>query len=303
MMIDCPGHGGDHAVEAARQAGVARLAVVFVSHNDLDHLAGIFEVISRFGAGQVRYNHGTVIPQDPDERKKLRAALRSFRDLTARGIDTRPVTMGEAGSVGAIKWRVLAPDHSQISFAQGIGDPNHSSVVMRLDIASSSFLIAGDAEGLSWRSLIDGQADLEADVFLIPHHGAAIAQGGRRASLIEILEAVNASTHVISVGTTNPYGHPDAETLRLLHESSARLLCTQANKICLATVEVQGVRKAAEAALPPSCLAGASGATPNAAPCAGTITFIVHQEGVPATQPDASAHEAVVAAMGDPHGG
>lgn len=227
VLVDCPAGKEERALAVLETEGADLLRLVVATHSDLDHLGGVFTVASAFPTREVRVNGAPVVCADPDERKRLRAALRAIAGLKHRHVAVGDVKAPDRGVVGALAWCVLAPDQAQLLHAQGIGSPNHASVVIRLEVGNSRFLLAGDADGLSWRGLLDSQADLHADVLLIPHHGGQMQASDTDAAIGEVLRAVGARLAVLSFGRQNHYGHPHESTLAAIEALGLRLAATQ----------------------------------------------------------------------------
>jgi competence protein ComEC len=75
-------------------------------------------------------------------------------------------------------------------------------------------LLTGDIETEAGRALLDAEpGGLSAQVLKVPHHGSATGLSP------ELLAAIHPAVALISVGAKNPYGHPAANTLRLLHDA------------------------------------------------------------------------------------
>ena len=227
IMIDCPAEQGSTAIKTLDTLGAKRLKVVVVTHNDLDHFGGVFHVVTSLPTTTIRMNEATVVPADPDERKRLKAALRSISGLRYRNIEFEDARRGDADQTGDISWEILTPTKPQLLHAQGIGNANHASVVIRLDVLGHRFLIAGDADGASWRSVLDAGMDVRATVFLFPHHGAELSDSNDAAGAAEILDAIAPEFVILSFGATNCYGHPHPDTLRLLARRNQTLLAMQ----------------------------------------------------------------------------
>jgi hypothetical protein len=89
---------------------------------------------------------------------------------------------------------------------------------------------------------------LEANVFLIPHHGARLdSTSDDQDVLRQLLDAVGAGYHVISVGFRNSYDHPHPRLLEeVARRPNARLMCTQINTTCLGDADLQAVQDAGE---------------------------------------------------------
>lgn len=99
-------------------------------------------------------------------------------------------------------------------------DANCMSIVCRVDYSEVSFLFTGDAEDLLEYILIDGGAELEADVLKVGHHGSTTS------TTREFVDAVNPMYAVIMCGEENPYGHPRQETLDTLQERNIAVFRT-----------------------------------------------------------------------------
>ena len=197
--------------------------------------------------------------------------LRALEGLEQDGVTLGPATADASGDVGCIAWTILAPTHGQVSGAQARRSPNYSSAVVRLDVGGRRILVAGDADGFAWRRLLTTRPEsVVADAFRLPHHGDFYEGSATNASTPEILNAVGADFHIVSVGTANSHGHPEGATLAELAQStrSSRVFCTEVNAKCLAGQPIP--HEIASASLPSGSLVGAS-RPPHSCPCAGTV--------------------------------
>jgi beta-lactamase superfamily II metal-dependent hydrolase len=227
IMIDCPRGKAHRALDELVSQRAERLELVVATHSDLDHLGGIYPIVDKFPTATIRLNEATVVPADPDERKQLKAALRAISGMRHRHVNIDDARRGDLGAVGDIRWRVFAPTKAQLLHAQGIGSPNHASVVLRLEVGDHRFLIPGDADAASWRKTIDAGDDISALVFLFPHHGAELLASPHEAGADEVLDAVSPKVVVLSFGATNGNGHPHPTTLNLFAERDQTFLATQ----------------------------------------------------------------------------
>ena len=104
--------------------------------------------------------------------------------------------------------------------AAGCGRTNDSSIVVRIDYGSTSFLLAGDAEDWSEYMMLDEGVNLKANVLKVGHHGSGSATS------TEFLKAVQPEYAVISAGAGNDYGHPHASVLNRLSKAGSKVLRT-----------------------------------------------------------------------------
>jgi competence protein ComEC len=86
-------------------------------------------------------------------------------------------------------------------------DANNTSVVLRALYKGHAILFTGDMERKEEDAILRSGADVHADILKVPHHGS------RTSSSTGMLLAVHPSLAVISVGTGNKYGHPNADVL------------------------------------------------------------------------------------------
>ncbi len=91
---------------------------------------------------------------------------------------------------------------------------NNDSLVLRLCRKETCLLLPGDIEADVEKKLAASQAGLGAVLLKVPHHG------GRDAASSEFLAAVQPEVAVISVGATNPFGHPYPAVLERLATES-----------------------------------------------------------------------------------
>ena len=86
-------------------------------------------------------------------------------------------------------------------------DQNENSVVMRLQIGESSFLLMGDAEVSTEESILQSGLEVNSGVLKVGHHGS------NSSTSETFLSAVSPTIAIISAGEGNQYGHPHQETM------------------------------------------------------------------------------------------
>ena len=92
-------------------------------------------------------------------------------------------------------------------------DTNDTSIVLRIDYGSTSFLLTGDMEETAETDLVNSGANLRADVLQVGHHGSSTSTS------YLFLNAVLPEMGIISCGVNNKYGHPHEETLSILRDA------------------------------------------------------------------------------------
>lgn len=212
---------GERVVAPALWAlGIRRLDLVAGTHAHRDHLGGLSAVLRRFPVGLVWLPRGLDLSAHPDTRE--------FAGLCRRqGIPLHQVGRGEVHQMGAVRIEVLHPQ----AVLPG-GDANRASLVLRLQMGRVCLLLTGDA-GREVERTLSRMAELQScDILKVGHHGSRGASTGR------FLDRVRPRLAVISVGASNPWGHPHLEVLEALTRVGARTFRTDRHGMI--TLETDG---------------------------------------------------------------
>ena len=183
VLVECDGQfmlydggnvdDGSLVVSYLQKQGVEELQYVFCSHAHEDHVGGLAAALAYFPANHV-YSPVT------------EASTKCFRDFVKytqqQGLQV------EVPAVG-------------------------TSIVLRIDYGSTSFLLTGDMEKTAESDLVASGANLKADVLQVGHHGSSTSTG------YAFLNAVLPEMGIISCGVNNKYGHPHEETLSILRDA------------------------------------------------------------------------------------
>lgn len=89
-------------------------------------------------------------------------------------------------------------------------DKNDNSVVVKLQLGSTSFLFTGDAEADAEQSILNAGLNVQSDVLKVGHHGSDSSTSQA------FLDSVAPSYAIISAGEGNSYGHPHNVTIQKL---------------------------------------------------------------------------------------
>jgi competence protein ComEC len=160
---------------------IRRIDALILTHAHHDHLDGLFDVLENFEVGEVWLGRN---PMVPEYRKFLEQIYR-------RQIPIRWVWAGQ--QIGP--FTVLHPP-ADWTVDQRV--QNDDSVVLQLDADGTSVLLTGDLE----RSII---LPGPVDILKIPHHGS------KNTKL-----SVQFRIPIVSVGASNPFGHPHSSKLPAL---------------------------------------------------------------------------------------
>jgi competence protein ComEC len=199
VLVD-GGPPGDGLVAKLRDAGVGRLDVAILTHDQADHVGGIDELLGEMPVRALLYG----------------VADRGLLDeASSDGVRPRRIAAGRELRSGRLRLDVIWPPAELLAGSHAGEDPNRLALVMVARWGGFSMLLTADAEAES--TPIDPGP---VDVLKVAHHGS------EDAGLEGLLERTLPKLAVISVGRDNPYGHPTAATLAVLASHGVRTLRT-----------------------------------------------------------------------------
>lgn len=180
---------------------IERIPILFITHAHADHMEGLPEVLASHQVDLV------VLPALADPPAQYRRLIA----MTA-GHRTRVARAGDRFEWPAARVHVLWP-RTQIDE----GSPaNNNSTVLLVEIGRLRALLLADVEREA-QSALPGIGGV--DLVKIAHHGSA-NQAWR------LFDQWRPAVGVISVGTDNPYGHPDPTLLNALSVRGIRVFRT-----------------------------------------------------------------------------
>jgi competence protein ComEC len=203
IFIDTPGldvlidggtrSAGDTVVEYMENLSITKIDLMVATHMDADHIGGLIKVLS------------STIQVDEVLVNNQPHTSATYDDFMAFN-SNHTFTTAERGTMytltQTVNLTVLNPVHPLEFTTQ-----NENSIVTRLQIGESSFLLMGDAEENTETSILQSGLTVDSDVLKIGHHGS------NSSTTDTFLTAVSPSTAIISAGLNNQYGHPHQETL------------------------------------------------------------------------------------------
>ncbi len=274
LLIDCAAGARAIVLDYLLKAEVRALDLVVITHSDLDHAGDIVDVATSF----IRDFGGTIdrlaflidrpLGPDPGVNSRYRVLLQGLAQLLRSGVRKIDPYAGVKFHFGGVAVTMLHPTAADHCDALAAGLRNDASVVMRLEYAGRRLLLGADVQGRGWRWMVDRGEDLKADVFKFPHHGSWYTND---LSLGEVLDLVRPTDVIISVGSSNTYGHPSPDTFQMLRtrHTNLRFVCTQPTRHCHS--DLAAAASQARSLLAPENQHGQSLVLPNSCPCAGTV--------------------------------
>ncbi len=199
-----------------RSLGIERLDYLVLSHPDQDHVGGMPAVLDAMAVARF------VDPVLPTTNRSYLETLRRVREL---GIPAQRAERGSVLSLGnSVQAHILWPERPFLSESDGTVSDNENSVVLLIEHGDVRVLVPGDLERRGEAVLVqrDGER-LRAHILVAGHHGS------RTSSSEAFLRVVQPEVVLISVGRSNPYGHPHPEVLQRLREIGADVYRTDSD--------------------------------------------------------------------------
>ena len=203
-----------------RGEGVRNLDMLVISHQDNDHVGGAASVLAALPTGQVRSSLAADHP--------LLGAATGWR---------LPCRAGDVWVWDGVRFEFLHPqdDGAQEPVA---GDArgrasarmadriaartNDRSCVLKVASRHGAALLTGDIERRAEQALLDRNADLRAEVLVVPHHGSGTSSQTR------FIDAVAPASAVFTVGYRNRFNHPRADVLARYRAAGSAIVRTDA---------------------------------------------------------------------------
>jgi competence protein ComEC len=208
MLIDAGESSEVTAVTSYLQSkNISTINYVVATHPHDDHIGGMQTIFNMFtvmrfvDSGQ---SHTTITYKnilDIIDKKNIKyLTVKSKDDITVDPL---------------ISVRVLNP---QTKFFPDIND---NSIVLLVTYKNVSFLFAGDTQLNAETMYAKGIPPVT--VLKVAHHGSATSTGAY------LLSKIHPEVSIISVGNPNPYGHPDAATIKRLEGAGSKVYRTDTN--------------------------------------------------------------------------
>lgn len=197
--------------------GIGSLDAVIVTHEDEDHISGVFEMMDDMEKGGISIKNLVL----PDVSVSCRGE--NYKKLEERaaflGIPVSYISCGE-GVKSSVEITCLNPAEGMY-----VSSPNAYSTALYLKYGAFTALLTGDIENEGEEHLlkdIRNSAELSKGITLlkVAHHGSKNSSGR------DLLKKLSPEAAIISCGINNRYGHPHRELLDRLSETNARVYRT-----------------------------------------------------------------------------
>jgi len=189
--------GGRIVVPMLRGAGVRRLDVMVVSHEDTDHLGGALTVLETL------------------EVQSLASSLPPGHALNALVPEALRCSAGRRWEWDGVRFEFLHPPAGWEAARR-----NNQSCVLRVEAGGTAMLLTGDIERAAEDLLARNASLVRAAILLVPHHGS------RTSSSEQFIAAVAPRWAIVPAGYRNRFGHPPREVLARYEGAGVTMLRT-----------------------------------------------------------------------------
>ena len=189
---------------------VSKIDYWFVSHADMDHISGVFEVL------ESGYKIGNLVISKYAPKDENLLALISKAESC--GVQIIRMDAGECVVSRNLIFTCLYPwDSSQ-------QDKNEASLVLELEIQDGrKAFFAGDISIEIEQLLLENGGVEDVWLYKASHHGSKYSNSK------EFLEVLCPEVTVVSCSKVNYYGHPHAETIERIEAVHSEILYTMEN--------------------------------------------------------------------------
>ncbi len=206
-----PRVGEDVVLPALRARGAGALDALVISHEDIDHLSAVREVLENVPVGVLVVGEGFGVA--PPAREILASAGRA-------GVPVRRSAAGDVMSWEGLRLEVLHPPRGLFPRPTD----NDGCLAVRVSMDGLAALLTGDLETRGLRTLLLAGTDLRADVLVLPHHGSPLVEG------VPALAAASRASLLVSSA-----GSGTVRVDRVPSPFAPRFLCTAGEGAVLVT--------------------------------------------------------------------
>ncbi len=188
--------------EYFKDEAIRKLDFLILTHFDIDHAGGAYDILKNFDVGQAIIEHGEIKNQASENF----LILADEKKTPIQKVENDKLIFGE----GELKLTTFYDKLSE--------NANDNSIVILLEYKNEKVLFMGDMSAKSYKKI--SHLIPEIDILKIGHHGA------RESVDNFMLDKLKPSEIIISTGK-NHYGHPHPEALKTIRNHKIPILSTK----------------------------------------------------------------------------
>lgn len=206
-------------VKTLQSLGISSLDYCIFTHPHYDHMGG--------GSAIIRDLKPTHVYLTKYDYKKINRWWYEIfkKTVLLKNQKLEYLEEGSNISIGDLQLNVICPISD---FYENLND---YSLGMKVTLGETDILLLADIEAASEHDLIESDYDLNAEILKVAHHGSTTS------STFEFLYNVKPEYAIISVGASNPYGHPRTYTLSKLNALGVTVYRTDQKGTILVTTD------------------------------------------------------------------
>lgn len=189
-----------------------KIELAVITHPQLDHFGGLIDILN--------YYQVEVLVTNPHKNETIEYL--TFLEKTKSNISK--IYSPKKGILARSKDMEIEilSSHNPGVFGEEVPptDPNTLSIVMLLTYGANRILLTGDVDTQTLGGIVAKEGLKNIDLLKVPHHGS------KNNLSMEILKTLKPKYAAISVGE-NTYGHPHAETIKMLQDSNMLISSTR----------------------------------------------------------------------------
>ena len=183
ILVDTGNKSEDRLITFFHSLGISKLDYLILTHGDLDHMGNANKIIEDIKVKKLYINNNEI-----NENEIL---LNNYEKIDKKDIRINNIYL-----------------HME---SYNVDNENSSSIMIYLKIDNIKCLLLGDSSINSTKTFIKDINDI--DILKVSHHGSKYNTDR------EIINKLNPTVSIISVGKNNIYGHPNKEVLKILDKS------------------------------------------------------------------------------------
>lgn len=223
-LVDCGTRStGKDVVEYLKNQGITKIDYVFGTHPHDDHMGGMYDVITNFEIGKI------ILPKIKPQEVTTNWYLKLMKEITTGNYTLEYVELGTMYALGDATMQVIGP------IVEPKDNLNNYSTVLKVSFGKMDIIMTGDAEKEVEAAILQTNADLEAEILKVGHHGSDTS------SSQAFLEAINPDYALISAKVGNKYNHPTKETMENLRNQNIKVYRTDECGTVIATITSENV--------------------------------------------------------------